>query len=140
VIKVATMVFAVLTVVLGALAYAGREPDVTVGLAISSAIISATFAFSNWFAGRARLRIDEKGLYSRLFYREHMIPWAEISMLFLRYVFLPGVGGRIVYYCVRSPIREFAFPGSLRNSAELQAMIESATGLRWPAPEITATL
>lgn len=140
VVRVGAIVFGVLAVVLALAAATGRDPAALGGLALSSVIIAVTFAFSNWFAGRVQLRIDGEGLHSRLFYREHTIPWDDVAGLQLRYVFLPGVGGRIVYYCVRSPTREFAFPSSMRHARDLQAAIESATGLSWPVPEITATL
>ncbi len=139
VIQVATIVFGVLAVGLAIPAARGGDPETT-ALAVSSLIIAVTFAFSNWFAGRVQLRVDGEGLHSRLFFRVHTIPWPEVSALHLRYVFLPGVGGRIVYYCVRSPTREFAFPSSMRGAGELQATIESATGQSWPVPEITPTL
>jgi hypothetical protein len=139
-IQVGAIVFAMLATVLGVL-WLGNWNAVTTGaLALSSAIIAVTFVASNWFAGRVRLRIDPEGLHSRLFYREHTIRWSEIAYLTLRYVFLPGVGGRIIYYSVRSPTREFSFPSSMRNAHELQLAIEAATGLKWPEPEITATL
>lgn len=139
-IQVAAVVFAMLATVLGVLWTANWNPDLTGALALSSVIIAVTFVAANWFSGRVRLRIDGEGLHSRLFYREHTIRWNEIAYLTLRYVFLPGVGGRIIYYSVRSPTREFSFPSSMRNARDLQSAIESATGLQWPEPEITATL
>jgi hypothetical protein len=139
VIRFATLTFTLLSVILALVAAAGFYPDITIGFALSSAILAATFAFSNWFSGRLRLRIDGQGLHSRLFYREHTIQWTEVASLSLRYVFLPGMGVRLVYYCVRSPTREFAFPSSMRDAAELRATIESATGLAWPQPEIIPT-
>ena len=139
VISVATFVFAMLTVVLGLLASRGFNAELTGALALSSAIIAGTFAFSNWFAGRVQLRIDEQGLHSRLFLREMSIAWKEVAGLSLRYVFLPGMGVRVVYHVVHSPRREFAFPSSMAGAAELQSSIEAATGLEWPEPEITPT-
>lgn len=140
VIRVLTYGFAGLTVILGVMAGGGFNADITAALATAAAIIAVTFAFSNWFSGRLQLRIDERGLHSRLFYREHSIAWTEVASLSLRYVFLPGMGVRVVYYCVRSPRREFAFPSSMKGAAELQASIEAATGLSWPVPEITPTI
>lgn len=140
VIQVGAIVFAMLATSLGILWLGNFSPDLTGALALSSVLIAGTLVFANWFAGRVRLRIDGEGLHSRLFYREHTIRWNEIAYLTLRYVFLPGYGGRIIYYSVRSPTREFSFPSSMRNARDLQSTIESATGLRWPEPEITATL
>ena len=51
---------------------------------------------------------------------------------------MPGTGMRIVYYCVRSTTREFAFPSSMPGAEALKAAIEQATGLTFPAPRITA--
>jgi hypothetical protein len=140
VIQVAVVVFALLALVLFVLGAGGWNADLTMALALASLIIAVTFAASNWFSGRVRLRIDGEGLHSRLFYREDTIRWNEIAYLTLRYVFLPGMGVRLVYYCVRSPVREFAFPSSMRNANQLQSAIESATGLKWPEPEIRATM
>lgn len=140
VLRVLTYGCAALTIVLAAVAAQEWEPETSGALALASAIITVTFAFSNWFSGRVRLRIDESGLHSRVFFREHTLPWTQIAWLTLRYVFLPGVGARIVYYVVRSPTREFAFPSSMAGAADLQAAIESATGLTWPTPEITANM
>lgn len=137
VLGVASMVFAGLAVVL---ALWGGDTATSVGLAIGSAIIAATFLFANWFAGRVRLRVDAVGVHGRALFVEHTIPWTEVVGLSLRYVFLPGVGGRIVYYCVQSPVRECAFPSSMAGARELQSAIESATGLRWPVPQVTPTL
>lgn len=139
VIRFLTYGCALLTVMLGIAAGRGFNADVTAALATAAAILTVTFAFSNWFSGRLRLRIDEHGLHSRLFFQEHNIAWTEVATLSLRYVFLPGMGVRVVYYCVRSPKREFAFPSSMKGAAELQASIEAATGLSWPVPEITPT-
>jgi hypothetical protein len=116
----------------------GESQALWIGLAISSAIMAATFAFSNWFATRVRLRLDEHGLHSRTLVMERTIRWREIAGLTLRYVFLPGFGMRLVYYCAYSPTREVAFPSSMVGAKELQAAIEQATGLAWPAPEIEA--
>lgn len=140
VIQVVAVVFGLLAVILFALGAGGWNAGLTIALGISSAIIAVTFAASNWFSGRVQLRIDGEGLHSRLFYHEHTIPWNEVVYLTLRYVFLPGFGGRIVYYSVRSPTREFSFPSSMRDAGQLQSAIESATGLKWPEPEITPTL
>lgn len=140
VIQAGAIAFGLLAASLAIVAATGWNAATTGPLALSSLIIAVTLAFSNWFAGRVQLRLDEEGLHSRLFFREHTIPWNEVAGLQLRYVFLPGVGGRIVYYCVRSPTREFAFPSSMRDARELQAAIEAATGLSWPVPDITPTL
>jgi hypothetical protein len=135
-----TAVFAILTLVLGLFAVVGPESPTVAALVIASGLISVAFAFSWWFSTRVRLRIDADGLHSRVFYGEHTIRWAEISSLSLRYLFLPGMGARIIYYCVRSPRREFAFPSSMRGAPELQASIEAATEMSWPLPRITANL
>jgi hypothetical protein len=140
VIQVAAVVMGLLSLVLFVLGAGGWNADLTIALGLSALIIALTFAGANWFSGRVRVRIDSEGLHSRLFYREDSVRWNEIAYLTLRYVFLPGMGARIIYYCVRSPTREFAFPSSMRNAGQLQSAIESATGLKWPEPEITATM
>jgi hypothetical protein len=109
-------------------------------LALSCVIISATFAFGNWFADRVRLRVDEVGVHGRTMFVEHTARWSEITGLRLRYVFLPGYGIRLIYYVVQSPTHEVSFPSSMRRAKELQETIEAATGLEWPEPEITATM
>lgn len=135
-ISVATLVFTILAVAMTILSALRPDPG-PVALAISSVIIATTFAFSNWFAGRVLLRIDEQGLHSRTLFREHTVPWSEIVALSLRYVVL-GMGLRLVYYCVRSTTREFAFSSRMVGAKELQVAIEQATGVAWPEPEIEA--
>jgi len=139
-VSVAAKVLAVLAVVLPVFSIGGDHESqaVWIGLAISSAIMAATFVFSNWFATRVRLRVDEHGLHSRTMFFEHTIRWSELAGLTLRYMFLPGFGMRLVYYCAYSPTREFAFPSSMAGATDLQMAIEQATGLTWPAPEIEA--
>jgi hypothetical protein len=109
-------------------------------LALSCVIIAATFAFGNWFADRVRLRVDEVGVHGRTMFVEHSARWTEVTGLRLRYVFLPGYSIRLVYYVVESPTHEVSFPSSMKGAKELQGTIEAATGLRWPEPEITATM
>jgi hypothetical protein len=109
-------------------------------LALACVIIGATFAFGNWFADRVRLRVDEVGVHGRTMFVEHTARWTEISGLRLRYLFLPGYSARLVYYVVESQKHEVAFPSSMRGAKELQGTIEAATGLKWPEPEITATM
>ncbi len=111
------------------------EAAVYLGLAIASAIIAVTCAFGNWFATRMRQRIDGTGLHSRLLFSEHTIPWQDVSALNLRHAYLLGGSVRLVYYCVRSPTREFAFPHTQQGADELRRTIEQATGLTWPVPE-----
>jgi hypothetical protein len=134
-----TIGFLALAAVLGvALAMGGA---VELGaLALSCLIIAATFAFGNWFADRVRVRVDEAGVHGRTMFIEHTARWTEISGLRLRYLFLPGYSMRLIYYVVESPRHEVAFPSSMRGAKELQATIEAATGLKWPEPEITATM
>jgi hypothetical protein len=141
VLSIASVVLGVTAVVL-ALASARAAQDevaVYVGLAISSAIIAITFVFGNWFATRMRLRLDGMGLHSRLLFGEHTLPWKEVSSLSLRYVTIPRSGVRLIYYCVRSPTREFAFPNTQQGAEELRQVIARATGLAWPEPDITPT-
>ena len=140
VLNIGTYLFAAATVVLGVLASGASDASLLGALAIATAIISVTFAFSNWWAGRVQLRIDAQGLHSRVFFREESIPWNRVAGLSLRYVFMPGMGVRVVYHVVQSPDREFAFPSSMAGAAELKGSIEAATGLEWPEPEITPTL
>ncbi len=130
----------VLAGVLLALLGTGRGADELAALALASVIISATFAFGNWFADRVRLRVDEAGVHGRTMFIEHTARWDEISGLRLRYLFMPGYSVRLVYYVVESPKHEVAFPSSMRGAKELQGIIEAATGVKWPEPEITATM
>ena len=116
------------------------QVEVMTALGLSAVIMSATFAFGNWFANRVRLRIDHLGVHGRTMLREHTARWSDISGLRLRYVFLPAYGIRLVYYVVETPATEVSFPSSMRGAVDLQAAIEAATGLRWPEPEITATM
>lgn len=109
--------------------------DVNIALAISSAIIASTLFFSNWFADRVRLRIDEHGLHSRALFREQTMPWHEVAGLTIRYVFFPGYGMRIVYFVVFSPSREFAFLSTMHGAGDLKESIETALGVKWPEPE-----
>jgi hypothetical protein len=121
-----------------ALAMSGG-PEIA-ALLIAAVIIAATFAFGNWFADRVRLRVDAVGVHGRTMFVEHTARWTEISGLRLRYLFLPGYSIRLVYYVVESAKHEVAFPSSMRGAKELQETIEAATGLKWPEPEITATM
>lgn len=134
-----TWVFAGLGIVLIASASHGVDEATAGGLGLSCLIIAVTFAGSNWFATRVRLRIDDRGLHSRVLFAEHTIPWTELAGLTLRYVFLPGSGVRIVYYVAFSPTREFSFTSQMKGSKELQSAIERASGLRWPEPEFKST-
>jgi hypothetical protein len=131
-----------LAVMAAGLAVAGTMGDLVElqALAFSALIIAATFAFGNWFADRVRLRVDEVGVHGRTMFIEHTAKWTEITGLRLRYLFMPGYSMRLVYYVVESPRHEVAFPSSMPGAKDLQACIEAATGLRWPEPEITATM
>lgn len=131
---------AVLAVVLcGAAAFAGGGNE-ALGLGIAAAIIAATLTFANWFAGRVHVRVDGAGVHGRTLFREHTVRWNEVAELQLRYLFLPSSGTRLVYYVVRSPRTEVSFPSTMIAAGDLQAAIEAATGLRWPAPTITPTM
>lgn len=134
-ITIVTWVFAALTVVLAVLSGATADGQTAGALAVASAIISATSAFSNWFAGRVRLRVDADGVHGRTLFTEHHIPWNEVALLSLRYVFM-GSGLRLVYYSVRSPTREVAFTSRMPGADELRRTIEEATGVVWAEPEI----
>ncbi len=140
VLRYSTIALAVAAFVLFTAAAAQYQVEVMTALGLSAVIMSATFAFSNWFANRVRLRIDHLGVHGRTMLREHTARWSDISGLRLRYVFLPAYGIRLVYYVVETPATEVSFPSSMRGAADLQAAIEAATGLRWPEPEITATM
>jgi hypothetical protein len=137
-IEILTIVFFCLTVALAIATVAGSAPETTGALALSSLIIAVTFAFSNWFSGRVRLRIDPYGLHSRVFFAEQTIPWTDVAGLTLRYVFMPGMGIRIVYYVVFSPTHEFNFTSGMTGAKELQSAIEAATGLEFPEPTIAS--
>lgn len=140
VLAIATWILTALAVVLAFSSAASPDPAVSGALAVACAIMAATFAFGNWFADRMRLRVDGAGLHSRVLFREHTVPWPEVTDVYLRYVFL-GMGGgvRLVYYCVASTTREFAFPSSMAGASDLTRTIEEATGLTFPAPEFEAT-
>jgi hypothetical protein len=139
-LRYAAIALVTIALLLSGLWAAGYDAAVTLGLGLSAVILSATFAFTNWFASRVRLRIDESGVHGRTLLREHTARWSDISGLRLRYVFLPGYGIRLVYYVVETPAAEVSFPSSMRGARELQATIETATGLRWSEPEITPTM
>lgn len=140
VLKFLTIGFFVLTFVLAAASARAAEPAAIGALSLASLIIATTFAFSNWFSGRVRFRIDPAGLYYRTMFVEQALRWNEVVALSLRYVFLPGMGVRLVYYVVRSNTRECAFPSSMNGAMELKASIEQATGVAWPEPEITPNM
>jgi hypothetical protein len=131
-VGIAAWVFAGLMVVFAGLAVFTASRGVAAALAISSAIIAGTLVFSNWFADRVRLRIDERGLHSRALFREQTIPWPEVAGLTVRHVYLPAYGMRLRYFVVFSPSREFAFLGTMHGAEELKASIETAVGLKWP--------
>ncbi|MEQ1731092.1 MAG: hypothetical protein ABL982_22210 [Vicinamibacterales bacterium] len=127
-------------VVVFALLAAGLLAVELAALGIAALIMAAVFTFSNWFADRVRVRVDEVGVHGRVLFLEHTAKWTDISGLRLRYLFMPAYGVRLVYYVVESPRHEVAFPSSMQGARELQATIESATGLTWPEPEITPTM
>jgi hypothetical protein len=135
-VTIATWVFLALTIVLVVLAGTTADGQTAGALAVASAIIAGTFAFSNWFAGRVRLRVDANGVHGRTLFTEHHIRWNEIALLSVRYVFLPGYSMRIVYYSVRSPTHEVSFTDRMPGSDELRQTIEEATGVVWAKPEI----
>jgi hypothetical protein len=137
-VHIASIVTAALAAVLLALAGAGTIDPATGGLGLASAIIAVTFAFSNWFAGRVRIRVDEVGIHGRVLFGDHTVRWTQVSDQALRYVFMPGFGVRMVYYTIRSPTTEVAFPSSLTRADQLRRTIEAATGVQWAAPEIEA--
>lgn len=128
-----------LAALLVVLAGASSEAEVLAALALACTIMAATFAFANWFATRVHIRVDARGLYARVLFVEHSVPWTEVRELALRYVFL-SAGVRMVYFCVRSSTREIVFPSSMQGADELRAAIERAAGVRWPDPEFTSTL
>lgn len=127
--------FATLALGLAGARAAGDEAAIYTGLAIASAIVAITFTFSNWFATRMHLRVDQQGLHSRLLFGEHTIRWCDVTGLSLRYVRLPRTGLPLVYYGVTAPRREFAFPHTQAGAAQLRRTIEAATGLRWDEPD-----
>lgn len=120
----------------------GQQETATLSgaLALSSGIMALTFAFSLWFSGRVRLRIDQVGVHGRTMFREQTVRWPDVVSLDLRYLIFPSKSVRVVYYCVRSPNREVAFPSSMRGATDLRTAIEAATGVRWAIPEITANM
>lgn len=136
-LSIASTVLGALAVVLALVSARAAEDEAAIylGLALTSAVLAVTFVFGNWFATRMRQRLDGLGLHSRLLFREHTIPWKDVSALTLRYVVIPRSGLRLVYYCVLSPTREFAFPHTQRGADTLRRTIEQATGMTWPAPE-----
>ena len=138
-LSVLTIVMFCLTVALGIASAMGAEPEIG-ALALSSFIIAVTFAFSSWFSGRMRLRIDEHGLHSRALFRELTIPWNEVAGITIRYVYFPGMGMKLAYYVTYSPTNEFAFTNSMKGNEELRDAIQSATGLTFPEPEFTSTI
>jgi hypothetical protein len=115
----------------------GGFSDVGITLAWSAGILGLTFAFSLWFNARLHFRIDNRGIHSRVFFGEKSIPWEELGCLTLRYVCFPGFGLNYVYYCVLSPSKEITFPNNMAGADELRELIEQASGLNWPVPEIT---
>jgi hypothetical protein len=118
----------------------GTPAEVWGTICLVSLIMSATFAFSNWFADRVHFRIDGIGVHGRTLFREQTARWNEITGLNLRYLFMPGHGIRVVYYVVESAETEVSFPSSMAGAKELQTAVEAATGLQWPEPEITPTM
>ncbi len=120
-----------LTLGCGVAAAAGADRAVFTGLGLSFGIITATFAFSQWFAGRVYIRVDRIGLHTRLMFGEQTLRWNEVSGLSVRYVTMRS-HVRLVYLCVQSPNREVAFPTSMQGAATLRATIEAATGQTWP--------
>lgn len=134
----ATVVLAVLAIALIAMAGVGYFASEMGGLGLAVGIIAATFAFSNWFARRVHVRIDHAGVHGRVMFGEKTIRWQDLAALQLRYLFMPGPGVRMVYYSLRSPTTEIAFPSSMEGAKELRDAIEQATGERWPSPEIEA--
>jgi len=139
VLSIITIIMFCLTVVLAVATGMGAPAEVA-ALALSALVIATTLAFSNWFSGRLRLRIDQHGLHSRVFFAEQTIGWPEVAGITLRYVFFPGMGVRLVYYVVYSATHEYAFPSSMANAKELQAQVEAATGLAFPEPDITPNM
>jgi hypothetical protein len=137
-LEIVTIVMFCLTCALGIAAASGAPVEVG-ALALSGLIITLTFAFSLWFSGRVRVRIDQHGLHSRIFFAEQTIPWPDVAGITMRYVFL-GIGVRIVYYVVFSNTHEFSFATSITGAKELRQAIEAATGLTFPEPEITPNL
>lgn len=136
VLDVLALVSGVVAVALFLASPAVDDPALLAALSLSAAIVSVTFLFSNWFATRVHLRVDQAGIHSRVLLSEHTIQWRDVTAVSLRYVFL-GMGLRLVYYCVHSREREVAFPSSMPDAAELKQSIEAATALTWPAPDIT---
>ncbi len=134
-LSIASTVLGALAVMLALVSARAAEDEAAIylGLSITGAIVAVTFVFGNWFATRMRQRVDGAGLHSRLLLSEHTIPWRDVSALTLRYVRVRGL--HLVYYCVLSPTREFAFPHTQRGADTLRRTIEQATGMTWPAPE-----
>lgn len=113
--------------------------DMGIVLALSAGTLGLTFAFCLWFNARLHFRIDNRGIHSRVLISEKSIAWEELGSLTLRYSCFPGFGLNYVYYCVLSPSREITFPNNMDGADELRAIIEQASGLKWPVPEITPT-
>lgn len=45
---------------------------------------------------------------------------------------MPGLGQSWICFCILSPDRVIVFPHILEGAAELRAIIQNATGMRWP--------
>jgi hypothetical protein len=118
---------------IGALVWLSGRREFGLTVTLTSALLAGAFALFAWLNGRMRFRIDSHGVYSRVLFEERFIAWKELGGLSLRYLDFPGMGSQFVYYCVLSPTCEISFPSTLPGAAELRSLIESATGMTWPA-------
>lgn len=127
-----------LSLVLGGASSASDDPATFGGLATGTLIIALTIAFTGWFAGRGRIRVDQEGIHARVMFGEHSVLWRDVCGLRLRTVYMPGMGLRMHFYSVQGPTTEVSIHGRMPGADELRRTVEAATGLRWPTPDVDA--
>jgi hypothetical protein len=101
-------------------------------MAVAGTVISLTFLGCLWLNRRLSVRVDANGLHARRVFGEVSIPWSGIVALETSEVSVK-YGVAYQFWDVLGRDRVIRFPDTIGGSADLRAVIEAATGLRWQA-------
>jgi hypothetical protein len=119
------------TIVLGvAMEASGGEGGLA--LAAVAGIVGACTVPIFWFAARQHFRTDAWGLHHRGLMGERTIPWSAVTDLSVYRPTHVRAAASAVVYRVQSFTDAIDIPDILTELEQLRAVVEAATGLRWP--------
>jgi hypothetical protein len=120
------------TAMLG-VALAAADDGRGLALAAIAVVAGACMVPTFWLAARQHYRADALGLHQQGLIGARTIAWPAVTALS---VYRPSVQAHpaaSVVYRVHSPTGCIDIPDRLAELEQLRAVVEAATGLRWPA-------